>query len=182
MSDDVTSRLRCVTPPASEPVSLDEAKLFLRVEQDDEDAVITRAISAARGACEQFLSCALLPQTWSFATGEAERARLHVPFGPITAVSSVTATDSAGNVSTLDAASYKVSVDGLSLHFDPVPAGCVLTVQYSASMATDADGLPALLKQGILQHIAAFYEARDGLAPMPLAAMQCYQPFRRVRL
>ena len=182
MSDDVTSRLWCVTPPAGEPVSLSEAKLFLRVDTDDEDDVVTRAISAARQACEQFLSAALLPQTWSYAVGQAGGCRVALPFGPVTSVTGVVVTDHAGNNTTLDSGSYRIGVDGFSIFFEPVPPGDVLTVTYAASMAATADDLPVLLVQGVLHHIAALYEGRDGSAPMPAASVQCYQPFRRVRL
>jgi hypothetical protein len=42
MSDDTTSALRLVTPPASEPLTLDHAKAFLRVEHTADDDAITR--------------------------------------------------------------------------------------------------------------------------------------------
>ena len=182
MSDDVTSRLRCVTPPASEPVTLAEAKLFLRVDTDDEDDVVTLAISAARQACEQFLSSAILPQSWSFAVGQIGWRRVALPFGPVNAVTSAVVTNCDGSSVTLDAGAYKIGVDGFSIFFEPVPPGDVLTVNYSASMAATAGDVPVLLQQGMLHHIAAIYEARDGSAPMPAASVQAYQPFRRVRL
>lgn len=51
------------TAPASEPVSLTEAKAHLRVEFDDDDALITSLISAARDYCERYLHRSLLTQT-----------------------------------------------------------------------------------------------------------------------
>jgi uncharacterized phiE125 gp8 family phage protein len=49
-----------LVPPASEPLSLAEARQFLRVEYADDDAVIT----AARAHVEALTRRALLTQTW----------------------------------------------------------------------------------------------------------------------
>ena len=44
--------LKLVTAPAMEPMSLDEAKTYLRVEHNDEDEFIAGLIVAARQAAE----------------------------------------------------------------------------------------------------------------------------------
>lgn len=181
MSDDVSSRLRRITPPGSEPVSLSEAKLFLRIEHDAEDATIARAITAAREACEQYLGSALLPQTFEYAQGCDGKQRLHLPAGPATAIDTVTVSDEDGDTE-LAETDCRLSVDGFSLYFDSVPRGMWVTVAYAAALADSAEELPALLKQGMLHHVAALLAQREGVAALPVSSLQCYQPYKRVRL
>ena len=56
--------LQLVTPPTGEPVSLAEAKLHLRVDVDDDDALIGSIISAARQAAETLTGRQLITSRW----------------------------------------------------------------------------------------------------------------------
>jgi hypothetical protein len=56
--------LKLKTGPASEPVTLQEAKDHLRVDLDDEDSVIEGFIKAARTDCENLQNRAYISQTW----------------------------------------------------------------------------------------------------------------------
>jgi len=49
-----------ITPPALEPITLDYAKVFLRVDNDDEDALIADLIRAARERVEALTNSALI--------------------------------------------------------------------------------------------------------------------------
>jgi uncharacterized phiE125 gp8 family phage protein len=56
--------LRQTTPPAVEPVSLAEAKLHLRVDITDDDALITGLIQGARYAAENMCRRVMVTQSW----------------------------------------------------------------------------------------------------------------------
>ena len=56
--------LQLVTRPAEEPVSLQEAKLHLRVDFDEDDALILALISAARQAAETITGRQLITARW----------------------------------------------------------------------------------------------------------------------
>ena len=58
-------RLVLITPPASEPVTLAEAKLHARIQHDEDDALVASLIVAARRHCETCLKSALVTQTWT---------------------------------------------------------------------------------------------------------------------
>lgn len=55
---------RLITPPQVEPVTLEEAKEYLRVDGFDLDARIQALIPRAREACERFTRRAFIEQTW----------------------------------------------------------------------------------------------------------------------
>jgi uncharacterized phiE125 gp8 family phage protein len=56
--------LQLVTPPAEEPVSLADAKLHLRVDFTDDDALITALITAARQAAETITGRQIVTARW----------------------------------------------------------------------------------------------------------------------
>lgn len=57
-------RREIVTAPASEPVTVDEVKTHLRLEDSDHDAYITELIKAIRLEFEGLTGLALITQTW----------------------------------------------------------------------------------------------------------------------
>lgn len=55
---------RLITAPTTEPVTLAEAKLDLRIDTADEDTLISSLITAAREQCEHILGRSIMTQTW----------------------------------------------------------------------------------------------------------------------
>ncbi len=178
---DTTSRLLLITPASSEPLTLSEAKLFLRIEHTADDALITRAISVARQAAEDYMRLILLAQGYTYQTGEI-CAVTALPVGPAQSISAITATDSEGQESTVNSDQYRLTLDGYGVIFGSVPSADSITIEFTAAYAASADAVPAMIKQGILHHIAAMLEQRQGFVPMPVQSLACYQPYRRVRL
>lgn len=182
MSDDASCELRLVSGPASEPVTLAQAKTFLRVEHTGDDDAITRAIVTARQFAESYLRMALLPQVWDYTVANPCGVRIRLPFGPAQSITSVTLVNEAGASSTMNAANYRLSVDGYAVLFTNAPSIENLTVRFSASSAATVSEVPAQITQGILHHIASMMENREGAVPLPTQALACYQPYRRVSL
>jgi len=60
----VTQGLMLLTPPAVEPVGLNEAKAYLGVLDSAEDNLISNLITAARQAVEQYCGRVLINQSW----------------------------------------------------------------------------------------------------------------------
>lgn len=102
-------RLDLDTAPATEPVSLSEAKTHLRVSISDDDALIDALITAARRWCERLRNESFVTQTWKlYADNWPGGDTIPLPMGPVQSVTSVTYTDEDGNESTLSSSNYLV--------------------------------------------------------------------------
>lgn len=58
------SRLVLVTPPATEPLSLADAKAQVRLQTTSDDSLVTTFITAAREYCERRSHLGFITQTW----------------------------------------------------------------------------------------------------------------------
>lgn len=120
--------LQLVTPPAEEPVSLADAKLHLRVDISDDDALITALISAARQAAEMLTGRQIATARWklvldsfpgpslmaSFASSRAGDPfslpgyAILLPKSPLASVVSIQYLDMSGSWQTMPATDYTV--------------------------------------------------------------------------
>lgn len=72
--------MKLIFPPAKQPIELEEAKLHLRVDVNEDDRLIEALIKAGTKYAEKFMGRALVDQTWdhyldAFPTGYIEIPR-----------------------------------------------------------------------------------------------------------
>lgn len=96
--------------PATEPLSLADAKLHLRVVSDDDDDLITALIQGAREYVETFLRRQLVTATWAMTLDEFPDSDgdITLPLPPLASVTSIAYVDGDGDDQTLDSANYTV--------------------------------------------------------------------------
>ncbi len=101
---------KVIAGPAQEPLTLEEAKRFLRITTDAEDDVVAALIAAARKRIERGTELALITQTVEVKLdGFWGSCAIELPMPPLQAVVSVQYLDSTGALQTLPADTYKVS-------------------------------------------------------------------------
>jgi len=143
-----------LTPPALEPVSLADAKHFLRVEHDDDDALIADLIVAARMQIEMQTRRALIDQAWRLTRDVWPRSgRLPILPVPLKAVTAIRVFDADGTAHALDPEDFDID-------FSSAPA--VLGFARGAARA------PGKLIAGIEVDIAVGYGDAPNEAPEPL--------------
>ncbi|HUW31461.1 MAG TPA: head-tail connector protein [Planctomycetota bacterium] len=98
------------TPPAAEPMYLDDAKLYLRVDHTDDDTLIAALIAAARQYAEDVTARAVVCQTRKLYLDNWPSV-IVLPGPPAIEVSSIQYYDLDGSLQTLDTSLYDVDTD-----------------------------------------------------------------------
>ena len=98
--------LRVTTEPTVEPVTLTEAKLQCRVDVADDDALITRLISAARSRAEQITQRSIAEQSLTLYLDEFPTDAIELLKGPVNTITSVKYYNDAGVLTTITSTNY----------------------------------------------------------------------------
>ncbi len=184
--------------PAAEPISLAEAKAHLRVDADDEDALLSSLIVTARAFVEKALARALITQDWSLYLDNWPRGgTIALPIAPVQEVTAVRVYDSGDMPTDVDEESYSadtvsdparllLSAGGLQM----LPARLLnpYEVAFTAGYGDEADDVPEPIRHALKLLIAHWFENREpvvlGEAPqeVPATVASLLLPYRRVRL
>jgi len=163
--------LTVVTPPAEEPITLAEAKAQCRIDSDDEDALLTGYIRAARRVAERISRRALITQTLELVLdGFPAHREIELPRPPLQSVVSVTYTDRDENEHALDSGSYLVDADsepgrivlksGYSWPSDTLQSANGVRVRFVAGYG-GAEDVPEEYKLGVKLLVGHYYENRE---------------------
>ena len=159
-----------VVPPATEPVSLAEARLHLRMDSDNtaDDSIISALITSAREMAEHETGRSLVAQTLELAFDEFPEFAIRLARPPVLSVVSITYIDLAGtptvispllhSLESINAPGYVMPAQGSSWPFAMDTANAV-RVRYVAGYG-DAAAVPKSIKQWILLNIGTMYEHR----------------------
>ncbi|HEV7344795.1 MAG TPA: phage head-tail connector protein [Devosia sp.] len=180
--------------PAEEPVSIAEAKAFLKVDDVAEDALIATLIGAARLHIEGVTGRALLAQTWRLVLDCWPTDRqVRLPVTPFLAVTEINAYDVAGVAHAVPLAQFLSEPDRLLL--PSTISGIPLLrerqgieVDYVAGFGVDPEDVPADIRQALLHLVAYWFEHRDAVilagsgAVVPSGFDRLVAGYKRVRL
>lgn len=201
--------IRVVTPPASEPVTLVEAKAHLRIEHTLDDTYITSIIKAAREYVEQVCwrgwvtqsvelkmnrfpdEVCLGSESYNFSVPVS---KFELPFGKLATLTSVKYLDTAGVEQTMSPSDYSVDDSSIPAKVyrgygkswpNTLPQWDAVRVLYDVGQVVNL--IPTAVKQAILLLISQMYEFRTSeltgtiVSPVQFAFSSLIQPFRLVR-
>lgn len=157
--------------PATEPITLSEAKDWLKVSTSADDALITALIKAARIHTEKYTGRLLITQTVKeYHDYFPANGILQLYFQPTT-VSSVKYTDSDGDLETLSASDYTADIISRPSRIVVNPGKNwpttgeypnAVTVEYASGFA-NAAAVPETFKIGMKLLLAFWYENREDI-------------------
>lgn len=156
-----------ITPPSGEPVTLAEAKLHLRVDITDDDALITALISAARQYAEMVTQRQLLTASWRLVLDCFPRM-IRLDKMPLVTVDSIKYVDLNGVLQTMPSTDYVVDSSAEPARITPVfgkiwpiPVPQIGAVQVNFTCGYGAaTAVPEGIKNWIKIRVASLYEHR----------------------
>mgnify|MGYP003148452997 CR=1 FL=1 len=156
---DIRKGISEITAPAAEPLALSEAKSFLRIDNSDQDTLITELIKTARQRVENDTGQSLVNTTWDywFDTFPTERS-ITLSRVPLVSVTHVKSYNEDDTESTLASSTYLVD-----------------TIQNRVAL-NDGDDWPGELREfnaGIIRFVAGHGTAGSDV-PSSLR-LACYQ-------
>jgi uncharacterized phiE125 gp8 family phage protein len=155
-----------LTAPAAEPLSLDEARDYLRVETNDDDALMGALIAGARIHVEAQTRRALITQSWRLSFDWPEDGRIDVVPAPLRTLNAARVYDGDGDTQALDTLAFVPDLGASALVFMPlvlpapgrIAAGIELDVTVGYGDA--AIDVPEALRQAVRLLVAHWYENR----------------------
>ena len=182
--------IKVTTAPTAEPLSLQEVKEYLRVDDATDERVVQPLITAARQFAEEHMNRALMQQTFTLMLDavidqdqplyEGMRTApdlnyyknyIVLPKSPVQSVTSVKTFDDSDNATTMAATKYYVDTQREPARIvlrtgETFPTALrvanAIEVIYVAGY-TSAFAIPEPIRLGMLQHIAYMYEHRGDM-------------------
>lgn len=160
-------------------VSLAEIKAFLRLERDDDDALIAGFIRTATALCEAFTG------QWLIARDAEQRIDAVLGWQRLQAVPVMAIIGVGSAIGPLPPDQYDSDIDAAGtgwVRLRSLPQAPV--VQLRAGLGCDWNATPEPLRQGIIRLAAHLYTHRDAAdaGPPPAAVAAMWRPWRRLRL
>lgn len=179
--------LRKINTLGDEPVTLDVAKAYLRLDHDKDDGLLEGLISAARSSVEAYTSRALIRQHWQltlnagyavarsdavYLTGDKSRGEqgIELPRSPFVELSGNPVLISEYGEQELKDFRIDTSGRAANIHFGSAAQAMLHgtgKIQIDFVAGYDADNLPDSLRQGILMIVAQLYENRVAVNDNP---------------
>ncbi|MCA0423657.1 MAG: head-tail connector protein [Proteobacteria bacterium] len=182
-----------LTPPADEPLSLAAARAWLRVDGEDEDALITALVAASRETVETLAGRRLMAQGWRITRDSwPEDGCIRLPLGPVLALDAVRLIDAQGAAMPLPLAAFRLDgnrqpplIETIAMVPAPVLARGGIEIDVTCGFGANPDDVPEALRQAMRLLIAHWFENRGDAASrnaLPEGVGALVAPFRMPRL
>ena len=191
-------RLKIITRPANQILSLDDAKAHLRVDFNDDDSLISSLIDVSTAYIDgpNGIGVAMLTQQWEMSLDMFDDYYIRIPLGPVQSVDSITFISPDGTTHTLDPSLYVVSYGRnpctIARAFGavwPVVQQTIgaITVTFTTGFGDDPEDVPADLLHAMRLIMGNLYENRSGVigidsrdspAEMPLGVEYIFSRYR----
>ncbi len=161
-----------LTLPAVEPLTLGEIRAHLKLDTEDEDALLSALAIVAREHLERETGLVLAARDFRFCLDDwPADGIVKIPRGPVRAISLVTVYDGEGEPQVVDLAGHLL--DGVArparlwLPAPPEPGRAMngIEIEFSAGFGESGADVPETLRRAMLLHVAAMFATRGVVGP-----------------
>ena len=162
-----------VTAATTEPVTIQDLKDQLRIDENTEDTYLGGLLKAATRAVERMSDRQLINATWRFSLDEFPCWDIRVPKPPLSSVTSITYVNSTGGNTTVASSDYAVDTYNEPGRITPVfnatwPSpryqNNAVTVTYVAGYGASQNSVPDTYRHAIKMLAGHWYENREAIA------------------
>jgi uncharacterized phiE125 gp8 family phage protein len=143
-----------VLPVATEPITVQEAAAFCKIEVTDDDTILGDLITAARAQCEKYTGIAFVQRSGFIAVVRNDLGGVRLPYSPINNITGVY--DDTDTL--LDPSQYQIT--GVNIKRVAYPCYPYLKIVYDNGPAT----LQGYLRNALLNQILWLYQNRGDAA------------------
>jgi uncharacterized phiE125 gp8 family phage protein len=175
-----------VAAPAVEPVTVPEMRAYLRLDGDEEDALVAALIRSARLTVETVSACILIEQSWRLRLLRRPAAPVRSPLAPLIAIERVRVFPRGAGAFDLPADAYRLdeASDPPRIAIDPGEPEGRVEIDIRVGFGPSAESVPEPLRQAVRVLVAHWFEHRgdDGPRPFPADLTLLVALFLRARL
>ena len=189
--------LKQITAPSSEPISLEKARLHLRLDTSGspashpDDSLVTSLISAVRENAEEYTGQKIAYGTYEMRADNFKDLEISLQAWPITSIVSVSYVDSSNTTQTLTGSDYELDTFTRPARLKPTgdffPEAKLVTVRFMAGF-TDGQSpnpypLPKAIESAMLLMLGNLYDNRESVSnnqsyERPMSATYLLNPYR----
>lgn len=190
---------KVTTEPVVEPLTLEDAKEYLRIQNNDEDQLIAQLIIAARSYCEEELDLAIVEQTITLKLDSFPDSRvIYLPRSNLLDVTSVsyldqdnasqTFTDYTKDIYSTPGRIINNTNDWPTTTDDANAVTIVYTAGFGEYSESSGAPVPGAVDQAMKMLVTHFYENRTPVVigntanSIEMAVTACLQKYRRMGL
>lgn len=184
-----------ITPAATLPVSLTQVKTFLKVENTDDDILISDLINQAVTYIENYTGQKLITQTWRLFFDELPAgAILELALAPVISLTAFRYFDASGDAQIVAPGDYELDMYSnparlvIKNAISPGPHINGLEIDLQVGFGASSVDVPGDILRAIMVTIAHWYEFRGAVHPgdqplsSPAGLSDLLAPYRKAKL
>lgn len=168
-----------ITPPTASALEIGEVKLFLKIDHDSEDTLLTRLIHTATNQFERYTGQFLIKQLWKSSFEQMPSRKIKLPAYPVMSLEKVTTSSFANKEIQFDLQNAELEKKSGTVIFKAAPLCRELSIYYWVGFGESSQDIPVEIGSLLISHVAHLYEHRATGDAFPLSV---YQPFKVFRL